>query len=153
MSRAAKLAIALAVVAVTVQLVRRRSHQDSEDVLRAYYAAWSKGDADAVRDLLADDYTGHIHTLSGTEDADAGAVAERVESHAGAFERVDYDIEDVVCRNGEVAARLTMRARHRETGGKAKTTGLAILRIEDGRIAEEWSSWDYHGLAAQLGLE
>jgi steroid delta-isomerase-like uncharacterized protein len=154
MSRLAKVAIAAVVVAaVTVPLLRRRKHEESEHVLREYYAAWSKGDADAVGDLLADDYTGHVHTLSGTEDQDARAVAARVKSHAGAFDRVDYDVEDVVCRNGEAAARLTMRAKHRETGRKAKTTGLAILRIEDGRIAEEWSSWDYHGLAAQLGLE
>lgn len=153
MSRVAKLAIAVAVAAMTVQLVRRRRHGNSEDVLRAYYEAWSKGDADGVRDLLADDYAGHVHTLSGTEAQDAGAVAARVKSHADAFEKVDYDVEDVVCRNGEAAARLTMRARHRETGKNAKTTGLTILRIEDGQIAEEWSSWDYHGLAAQLGLE
>ncbi len=153
MSRLAKVAIAVAVVAAATAVVRRRHHQDSEHVLREYYAAWSKGDADAVRELLADGYTGHVHTLSGTEEHDAGAVAARVKSHAGAFDRVDYDVEDVVCRNGEAAARLTMRAKHRETGRKAKTTGLAILRIEDGRIAEEWSSWDYHGLAAQLGLE
>jgi len=153
MSGIAKAAIALAVLAVTVQLVRRRSHEDSEGVLRAYYEAWSSGDADAVRDLLADDYTGHVHTLSGTENHDAGGVAARVKSHAGAFDQIAYEVEDVVCRNGEAAARLTMRAKHRETGRKAKTTGLAILRIEDGRIAEEWSSWDYHGLAAQLGLE
>lgn len=153
MSRLAKAAIAIALVAAAASLLRRRGHEDSEDVLRAYYEAWSSGDAKAVRDLLADDYTGHVHTLSGTDDQDAKAVAARIKSHAGAFDRVTYEIEDVVCRNGEAAARLTMRARHRETGKKAKTTGLAILRIEDGRIAEEWSSWDYHGLAAQLGLE
>jgi len=160
MSRLAKVAIAAAVAAVAVHLLRRlnladseASEGDSEDVLRAYYEAWSSGDADAVRDLLADDYAGHVHTLSGTENQDAGAVAKRVKSHNGAFDRIDYEVEDVVSRNGEAAARLTMRAHHRETGKEAKTTGLAILRIEDGRIAEEWSSWDYHGLAAQLGLE
>jgi steroid delta-isomerase-like uncharacterized protein len=153
MSRVVKLAIAAAFIAAAVQRVRRRHNNDSEHVLRAYYEAWSNGDADAVQDLLADDYTGHVHTLSGTDDQDAQAVAARIESHAGAFDRVDFDVEDVLCRNGEAAARLTMRARHKETGKQAKTTGLAILRIEDGRIAEEWSSWDYHGLAAQLGLQ
>ncbi|MDX6481604.1 MAG: hypothetical protein QOG85_2114 [Gaiellaceae bacterium] len=153
MRRAAKAAIAVAVVAWTVSAVLRRTKNDSEDVLRAYYEAWSSGDAHAVCDLLADDYTGHVHTLSGTEDQDAGGIVERIKSHASAFDRVDWKVDDVVSRNGEAAARLTMRARHRETGKKAETTGLAILRIEDGRIAEEWSSWDYHGLAAQLGLE
>jgi ketosteroid isomerase-like protein len=153
MSRLTKAAIAVALVGAAVSLVRRRGHEDSEDVLRAYYEALSSGDAKAVRDLLADDYTGHVHTLSGTDDQDAKAVAARIKSHKGAFDSVEYEVEDVVSRNGEAAARLTMRASHRETGKKAKTTGLAILRIEEGRVAEEWSSWDYHGLAAQLGFE
>ncbi len=153
MSRTAKVAILTAVVvALAVSLLRRRKHRDSEQVLRAYYDAWADGDGDAVRDLVADDYCGHVHTLSGTEEQDADGLAARVESHAQAFKRVDYDVEDVICRNGEVAARLTMRARHRESNRDAETSGLVILRVEDGRIAEEWASWDYLGLADQLGL-
>ena len=154
MSRVAKAAIAFALVSAAASLLRRLNHSgDSEQVLREYYEALSGGDADAVRDLLTDDYAGHVHTFSGTEDQDARALAKRIKSHKASFEKINYDVEDVVCHNGEVAARLTMRARHKESGKKAKTTGLAILRIEDGKIAEEWSSWDYHGLAAQLGLE
>jgi steroid delta-isomerase-like uncharacterized protein len=153
MSRSAKVAIAgLVVVAVAASLLRRRKPTDSEQVLRAYYEAWAEGDADSVRDLLADDYCGHVHTLSGTEEQDAEALTARIESHADAFETVDYEVEDVICHNGEVAARLTMRARHRETEQDAETSGLVILRVEDGRIAEEWASWDYLGLAEQLGL-
>src|SRR3954462_3409671 len=123
MSRLVKVAIAVA-VAAAVAVVWRREHTeraDSEDVLRAYYDAWSSGDANAVRDLLADDYTGHVHTLSGTDDQDGAAVAKRIKSQKSAFDRVMYDVEDVVSRNGEAAARLTLRARHRETGKKAKT--------------------------------
>ena len=153
MSRSAKAALAMLVVgALLVSLLRRRRHGDSEHVLRSYYDAWSDGDGDALRDLLTDDYCGHVHTLSGTEEQDADTVAARVESHADAFEHVDYDVEDVVVSNGEVAARITMRAHHRETDRDAETSGLVILRVEDGRIAEEWSSWDYLGLAEQLGL-
>lgn len=153
MSRAAKVAIVTAVLlALAVSLLRRRRHSDSEQVLRAYYEAWADGDGDAVRDLLDDDYCGHVHTLSGTEEQDAEALASRVESHADAFEEVDYEIEDVICHNGEVAARLTMHARHRESDREAETSGLVILRVKDGRIAEEWASWDYLGLAEQLGL-
>lgn len=153
MSRSAKAALAVvALTAVAVSLLRRRRQNDSEHVLRSYYDAWADGDGDALRDLLADDYCGHVHTLSGTEEHDADGLAARVESHVDAFEQVDYDVEDVVVSNGEVAARVTMRAHHRETDRDAETTGIAIFRLEDGRIAEEWSSWDYLGLAEQLGL-
>ncbi len=154
MSRAAKVAVvAMLVTVVVVSLLRRRRQpSDAEGVLRSYYDAWSDGDGDAVRELLADDYCGHVHTLSGTDEHDADELTKRIESHAKAFDHVDYEVEDVLCSDGEVAARVTMRTHHRETDKDAETTGLVILRVEDGRIAEEWSSWDYMGLAEQLGL-
>jgi predicted ester cyclase len=31
--------------------------------------------------------------------------------------------------------------------------GLVFFRLEKGRIVEEWASWDYLGLARQLGLD
>jgi len=153
MNRLEKAAAAAApAAALAASLVRRHKKSDPEQVLRSYYDAWAEGDADAVRDLLADDYCGHVHTLSGTEDQDADELAERVEGHATAFDQVEYDVEDVIAADGRVAARVTMRASHRETGKEAETAGLVILRVDTGRIAEEWSSWDYLGLAEQLGL-
>lgn len=153
MSRAAQAAVAAALAtALTASLLRRRRQRDPEQVLRAYYGAWGDGDADSVGDLLADDYRGHVHTLSGTDEHEADEVRARVEGHADAFEHVEYDVEDVVAGDGRVAARVTMRASHRETGRDAETVGLVILRVDDGRIAEEWSSWDYLGLAERLGL-
>jgi steroid delta-isomerase-like uncharacterized protein len=154
MSRTAKVLVAsTVVVAAAVSLLRKRRQSDPTHVLRSYYDAWADGDGDALRDLLADDFHGHVHTLSGTEEQDADELAARVESHADAFEQVDYEVEDVLPCDGQIAARVTMRARHRETERDAETTGIVILRLEDGRIAEEWSSWDYLGLAEQLGLD
>jgi steroid delta-isomerase-like uncharacterized protein len=153
MNKPAKaVAAAAPAAAFAASLLRRHKKSDPEHVLRAYYDAWSEGDGDAVRELLADDYCGHVHTLSGTEDQGADDLAERVESHAGAFEQVEYDVEDVIAADGRVAARVTMHASHKETGREAETVGLVILRVDGGRIAEEWSSWDYLGLAEQLGL-
>ncbi len=153
MSRAAKVAFALAVIAVaTVPLVRRQRRADPEHVIRSYLDAWAEGDDDALDDVLADDYQGHRHTVSGTEDYDREELAARIETHAQAFDRVDYDLEQVVASDGEVACRINMRAHHRETRRDAETSGLAIFRLKDGKIAEEWSSWDYLGLAEQLGI-
>lgn len=152
MNKAKAAAAAAPAAALAASLFRRHRKSDPEHVLRAYYDAWADGDGDAVRDLLADDYCGHVHTLSGTEEQGADDLAERVEGHAGAFDQVEYDVEDVIAADGRVAARVTMRASHRETGREAETVGLVILRVDGGRIAEEWSSWDYLGLANQLGL-
>jgi steroid delta-isomerase-like uncharacterized protein len=151
-AQAKALAAAAIAVALTASLLHRRKQRDPEHLLRSYYDAWSEGDADALDDLLADDFCAHVHTLAGTDDRDADELAETIESHADAFEHVEFDVEDVVKADGRVAARVTMHASHKETGRDAETVGLVILRFDGGRIAEEWSSWDYLGLAEQLGL-
>jgi ketosteroid isomerase-like protein len=123
-----------------------------EDAVRAYFEAWSEGDGDAMRDLVSDDYQAHVHALEGTDERDADELVTLVESHAEAFSEVDYELHEVISHNGCVAVRATMHACHDETGKEGEMEGIAILRFDGDRIAEEWSSWDYLGLASQLGL-
>jgi ketosteroid isomerase-like protein len=144
-------AIAIA-AALGFALALRRRHEGPTRLLRSYYDAWAQGDAAALRGLLAADYRGHVHTLAGTEERDGEQLAELLTSHADAFERTAFDVRDLLRDGDRLAARVTMQARHRETGREAEIDGLVILRVADGRIAEEWSSWDYLGLAKQLGL-
>ena len=131
---------------------RRRHGGGHEDVVRAYFDAWSEGDGDAMRELVSDDYQAHVHTLDGTDERDADDLVSVVGSHAQAFSDVEYELHDVISHNGCVAVRATMHASHEETGREGEMDGIAILRFDGDRIAEEWSSWDYHGLASRLGL-
>jgi steroid delta-isomerase-like uncharacterized protein len=149
-----RVALGLGAAALAAALVHKlRGHRKgSEDLVRAYYDAWSDGDVDAVRDLVSDDYLAHVHVLDSTEERDADDLISVVGGQAEAFSDVDYELHDVISHNGSVAVRATMRAQHQETGQEGEMDGIAILRLEDGRIAEEWSSWDYLGLASQLGL-
>jgi steroid delta-isomerase-like uncharacterized protein len=149
-----RLALGVAAAAVTAAVVHRLRmlRGGSEDVVRAYYEAWSEGDVDAMRDLVSDDYEGHVHVLDSTEERNAEELISVVGGQAEAFSDVEYELHDVISHNGSVAVRATMHAQHEETGREGEMDGIAILRLEDGRIAEEWSSWDYLGLANQLGL-
>jgi steroid delta-isomerase-like uncharacterized protein len=152
MSRALRTLGTFAAATAAVVSVRRRRRTDAGTVVRKYYDAWSDGDADALRGLLADDYRGHLHTLAGTEEHDADGLAALLASHTDVFEQVEYDVCDLLRDDGRAAARIRMRAQHRETGKSAEIDGLVILELDGGRIAEEWSSWDYLGLAEQIGL-
>jgi ketosteroid isomerase-like protein len=149
-----RLALGFGAAAVAAALLRslRRHHGGSEGVVRAYFDAWSDGDGDAIRDLVTDDFQAHVQTLGGTEERGADELVSAVGNHAEAFSKVEYELHDVLAHNGCVAVRATMRARHEETGRKGEMDGIAILRLDGDRIAEEWSSWDYLGLANQLGL-
>lgn len=151
-----RLALALGAAALAAVLLRRmrRSHGGGhEDAVRAYFDAWSDGDGKAMRDLVSDDYQAHVHALEGTDERDADELISVVESHSEAFSQVEYELHEVISHNGCVAVRATMHACHEETGHEGEMEGIAILRFDGDRIAEEWSSWDYLGLANQLGLE
>ena len=148
-----RLALGLGAAAIgAAYMLLRRRHGGHEDVVRAYFDAWSEGDGEAMRDLVSDDYHAHVHTLDGTDERDADELISVLESHAEAFSDVDYELHEVISHNGCVAVRATMHASHGDTGRDGEMEGIAILRFDGDRIAEEWSSWDYHGLANQLGL-
>ena len=134
------------------RLLRRHGGGGHEDVVRAYFEAWSDGDGDAMWDLVSDDFQAHVQTLDGTDERDADELIAVVRSHAKAFSEVEYELHEVISQNGCVAVRATMHAAHEETGQEGEMEGIAILRLDGDRIAEEWSSWDYRGLADQLGL-
>ena len=135
-----------------VRRIRGRHGGGHEDAVRAYFDAWSEGDGDALRELVSDDYLAHVRTLDTTDERDADELISVVQSHAQAFSEVEYDLHDVISHNGCVAVRATMHARHEETGKEGEIDGIAILRFDGDRIAEEWSSWDYPDLVNQLGL-
>jgi len=151
-----RLALTIGAGALAVALLRylRRSQDGGghEDVVRAYFDAWSEGDGEAMRDLVSDDYQAHVHTLEGTDERDADELISVVGSHAEAFSEVEYDLHKEISQNGCVDVRATMHASHGDTGRDGEMDGIAILRFDGDRIAEEWSSWDYHDLANQLGL-
>ena len=152
MKRLALILGAAVLAALLLRRLRRHHRGGHEDAVRAYFDAWSEGDADAMRDLVSDDYQAHVHTLEGTDERDAGELISVLSSHAEAFSQVDYDLHEVISHNGCAAVRATMHACHRETGKEGEIDGIAILRFDGDEIVEEWSSWDYLGLANQLGL-
>jgi ketosteroid isomerase-like protein len=150
-----RLALTVGAAALAVAVVRRlRAHgvDGHEDTVRAYFDAWSDGDGEAMRELVSDDYQAHVHTIEGTDERDADDLISVVEGHAAAFSEVDYELHEVISHNGCAAVRATMHAAHDETGQEGEIDGIAILRFDGDRIAEEWSSWDYLDLANQLGL-
>lgn len=149
-----RLTLGFGAAALAAALVHKfRTHRgESEEIVRAYFDAWSEGDVDAIRNLVSDDYRAHVHVLDATEERSADELVSVVGGQAKAFSDVEYELHDVISHNGSVAVRATMRAQHEETGEDGEMDGIAILRLEGGRIAEEWASWDYLGLANQLGL-
>ena len=67
-------------------------------------------------------------------------------------------LEDMVAEEDKVAVRWKGTSRHTgefmgmpATGKQLMMTGISILQIEDGKIAEEWGEMDFMGLMQQIG--
>ena len=146
--------IALAGVAgITFVALRLRRRRALLGLVREYFSAWESGDPTRFERIVSADYKGHVNALAGTEERDRDGLGSALAAHAETFTNSSFTIEDLVTDSNRVAARTRLRATHGGDGHEVETSGLVILRIADGRITEEWASWDYLGLANQLGVE
>lgn len=131
-----------------------------ETLLHRWFAeVWNARREDAVDELFAADGIAH-----GLKDAEGGEVRgcekfkELQRAFLAAFPDLEVTVEDTVCEGDKIAARCTVRATHAGDGlGVAATanpvefTGLAIVRVENGKIAEAWNEFDFMSMYRQLG--
>lgn len=126
---------------------------------RWFEEVWNKGREEAIDELFASDGVAH-----GLAD-DAGEPLRGPENFKPfyrkfreAFPGVRVTVEDTVTEGDKVAARCVVRGRHEGEGlGLAATSrdvnfsGICIVRIRDGQIAEAWNSFDFLSMFRQLG--
>ncbi len=126
-------------------------------VRRELEEVFSKGNLDTSEELYAPDYVGHESTspeeIRGVEGARQFAAIYRQ-----AFPDLQVTVEDEVAEGDKVATRFTARGTHQgelegiaPTGNRVEIAGIAISRIEGGKIAEDWSNFDALGLMQQIG--
>lgn len=126
---------------------------------RWFEEVWNKGRADAIDEMFAAD--GIAHGLSDEAGQPLrGAAGFRAfhEKFRGAFPDILVTVEDTVVEGDKVAARCHVRARHTgDSLGLAATdkpieiTGISIVRVKDGKIAEAWNNFDFLSLYRQIG--
>ncbi len=77
-----------------------------------------------------------------------------------AFPDMSATVEDVIAEGEKVVSRVTFRGTHQgeveeygpPTGKQVELEGITIHRFEDGKIVEEWNSYDNLSILQQLGL-
>ena len=77
-----------------------------------------------------------------------------------AFPDITISVEDVIAEGDKVVSRYTIRGTHQgeteqfgpPTGRQMELEGITIHRFEDGKIVEEWESYDSLSMLQQLGL-
>jgi steroid delta-isomerase-like uncharacterized protein len=121
--------------------------------------AWSKGDFDAVKEMVAPEFVRYIPSNK----IDIRSLKELVEFgkalHIG-FPDVNFRIEELYAVGDRVAYRYTMRGTHQgewagipATGNKVEMSGVGIWRIENGKVVEIREEPNVLGFMEQLGME
>jgi predicted ester cyclase len=90
---------------------------------------------------------------------DVDSQIERLVGFREAFPDVTIAVEDLIVEADRVAFRSTMRGTHlgefagiQPTGRQVTVALMDLIRIEDGRFAEQWGGPDLFDLLRQLGV-
>jgi len=126
-----------------------------EVVHEVFAEIWSKGNVDLIGNVFAEDFVGHFpgNTVHGRE----GVLAEVI-AHRTAFPDWTEEPEDTIADRDRVVVRFTSRGTNLgdflgnpPTGNHVEISEVAIFRLSDGRIVEQWVYPDILGLQRQLG--
>lgn len=125
-------------------------------IRRLYDELFNKGDLSVADELHAADFVYHEFGLP------AIGLEEYKKRNSVFFRAVPdrkVSIEDLIAEGDKVVARATMRARQTgdlpgipATGKPVTATSIIVYRISQGKIVEEWESWDQVGMLQQFGV-
>lgn len=116
----------------------------------------NEGNPDAADGLFAPDFVGHYPGLPEVNSAEAWK--QLAPAYFTAFPDLRETIEDIIAEGDRVAYRVTWSATHEgemmgipPTGRRVAVTGMRIIRVSEGKIAEQWGQDETLGLMQQLG--
>lgn len=114
----------------------------------------------ALSDLIAADYLHYADSGVSFELRGPVFVQREVAAVNHAFANAHLTIEDLIAEGDKVVYRWQATGIHQgefmgiaATGKAVTLTGITILRLADGKIAERWGSADMLGLMQQIGMQ
>ncbi|HZU77262.1 MAG TPA: ester cyclase [Dehalococcoidia bacterium] len=128
---------------------------NKELVRRFHEEVESRGRLELIEELFAPEFrdTGHPERGTGPQ-----SVREHVVEMRRRFPDLTVTVDHLVAEGDWVVARLTSIGTHggafagiQPTGKTVSWSGVAMRRIENGRIVEQWTKYDMLALLRQLG--
>lgn len=133
------------------------SLEDNKAVARTFFEEFSSNNLQAVADLMHEEHVFHFPLLPGPVDK-AAHVAGQTAVKA-AFPDYSMEVLEQVAEGDMVFNRLrvtgTQRGEfmgHPGTGRQFDIATFNVMRIRDGRVADEWDEFDTLDFLAQLGI-
>ncbi len=133
------------------------AEQAAKQVLYRYLEIFNDGNMDLVESTIDTAYVCH-HPSYPDNIVGQDAFREWVAMNRTAFSDFRLALEDILARGNDVYCRWTMTGTHDgplrdlpPTGKEVSIVGLALTRMADGKVIEEWVMFDIAGLYRQLG--
>jgi steroid delta-isomerase-like uncharacterized protein len=132
--------------------------QDNKALVRRFIDEVVNGQRyELIDELFTSDYTRHDPASPETEPG-PGPWSESLKELHTAFPDGEVHVGELVAEDDLVSFEGTMTGTHRgelwgiePTGASVAVQGNAMHRIEEGRIAETWATWNFLGVLQQIG--
>lgn len=111
---------------------------------------WNNGDESAIDNLMSDESTAHGISH---DNLPKGAAGFKVffRDFKSQFHNIKVDVEDVVSQDDIEAARTSVCATHTASGKNVNFSGMCMVKLADGKIADAWNNYDFLNMYQQLG--
>jgi len=114
--------------------------ESKKAVFRRLVGIYARGDLSALEEVIAPDYVGHAS--AGDRDLE-GFRRSIVHFHElFVYEADSFEVNDQFVEGEKVATRMTAHVNVRATGEPITLIGINLARIVDGKIVEEWNTWE-----------
>jgi steroid delta-isomerase-like uncharacterized protein len=134
------------------------SEHNKAIVRRLFAELWNTGNLSVADEIFSPNYAHHDPS---TPDFGRGPESEkkRATLYRAAFPDLHLTIEDVIAEGETVMTRWSCRGTHKgelngiaPTGKQITISGVTVVRVSNGKIAEGYVNWDAQGLMQQLGV-
>lgn len=127
--------------------------EDNKAAVRSCFENASRGNFDALHEVVSSDYVLHPEGIRGVE-----GLTEMVEQYRRAISGLTVAIEHQFTEGDYVATRYTIHGKHTgdlmgaaATGKDVAFSGITVSRCRDGKLVEEWELTDTVELLRQVG--
>ena len=127
-------------------------------IRRTFEEVWTRGNLELADELYARDFVNH-DPMNPEVPPGPDGVRRLVTLYREAFPDTQFTVHETIASGDRVVSRWTVQGTHTgplynlaPTGRRATVAGISVHRVESGKIAEAWVSWDGLGLMQQLGL-
>lgn len=116
------------------------SQESRKAVFRKLVELYATGDVAALDQVIAPNYVGH--PSAGDRDLEGLRQSILYFHKLFIYTKDSFRIEDQLVDGEKVVTRMTANVRIRETGEPVTLLGINIARIVDGKLVEEWNTWE-----------